>query len=162
MAQPVGPIVTGVRHAGGLFYQALRRAQADGQLKQLRRLPDLLRGGEVSGDFDRFFLCHCSRCRKGTGSAHGANLFSTTATLTWLSGEAKVRTYRVPSTRHQKSFCSECGSALPRVGGPLLVVPAGSLDSDVALRPDAHICVADRADWDRRLEDVPQIEGMPG
>jgi hypothetical protein len=30
---------------------------------------------EVSGAFDSFFLCHCSRCRKDTGSAHAANLF---------------------------------------------------------------------------------------
>jgi hypothetical protein len=42
------------------------------------------------------------------------------------------------------------------------VVPAGSLDSPIDVRPDAHICVASRADWDRSLEAVPQIEGMPG
>ena len=29
---------------------------------------------EVTGDFERFFLCHCGRCRKDTGSAHAANL----------------------------------------------------------------------------------------
>jgi hypothetical protein len=118
---------------------------------------------EIFGDFERFFLCHCGRCRKGTGSAHAANLFSSTAKVNWLSGEAKVKTYRVPSTRHQKSFCAECGSALPRVdsrGG--IVVPAGSLDSALEERPDAHICVASRAAWDRHLEHVPQFDGLPG
>ena len=30
---------------------------------------------EISGSFERFYLCHCSRCRKGSGSAHAANLF---------------------------------------------------------------------------------------
>lgn len=119
---------------------------------------------EVLGDFEHFFLCHCGRCRKDSGSAHAANLFSSTATLRWVSGEAKVKTYRVPTTRHERSFCSECGSALPRVpeNGTLLVVPAGSLDSAIANRPDAHICVASSADWDRRLEDVPGIDGLPG
>ena len=41
---------------------------------------------EIEGDFDNFYLCHCERCRKDTGSAHAANLFSSTAKLKWLSG----------------------------------------------------------------------------
>lgn len=119
---------------------------------------------QIAGAFEQFFLCHCSRCRKDTGSAHGANLFSTTARLTWLAGEDHVKTYRVPGTPHQKSFCIECGSALPRLQmeGALLVVPAGSLDSPIAIRPQAHICCADRADWDTHLEDVPKRDGLPG
>ncbi len=118
---------------------------------------------EVLGDFERFFLCHCGRCQKDTGSAHAANLFSSTAAIKWLSGEAKVKTFRVPSTRHEKSFCSECGSAVPRIqmNGALVVVPAGSLDSAIEIQPDAHIFVASRAGWDRRLEDVPKIDELP-
>lgn len=119
---------------------------------------------QISGAFERFFLCHCSRCRKDTGSAHGANLFSSTATITWLSGQDRVKTYRIPGTRHQKCFCSECGSALPRdqVQDGLLIVPAGSLDSAVDIRPDSHICCASRAEWDAHLEDVPKMDGVPG
>ena len=118
---------------------------------------------EVIGDFERFFLCHCGRCRKDTGSAHAANLFSSTATLNWVSGEDKIKTFHLPSTRHERSFCSECGSAVPNVqmNGALLVVPAGSLDSALETRPDAHICVASSAAWDRNLEDVPRTEELP-
>ncbi|RPH66319.1 MAG: aldehyde-activating protein, partial [Hyphomicrobiales bacterium] len=36
---------------------------------------------EIAGDFEKFYLCHCSRCRKDTGSAHGANLFASAARL---------------------------------------------------------------------------------
>jgi hypothetical protein len=118
---------------------------------------------EVLGDFERFFLCHCGRCRKDTGSAHAANLFSSTAKLNWLSGEGKIKTFRVPSTRHERSFCSECGSALPGVQmkGALLVVPAGSLDSVIATQPDAHIFVASAANWDTRLDDLPRFDDLP-
>jgi hypothetical protein len=107
------------------------------------------------------FSCAIAGAGKDTGSAHAANLFSSTATVNWLSGEAKIKTFRVPSTRHQKSFCGECGSAVPRVqmNGALVVVPAGSLDSAIETRPDAHILVASSAGWDRRLEDVPRIDG---
>ena len=118
---------------------------------------------EILGDFEHFFLCHCGRCRKDTGSAHAANLFSSTASIRWLSGEPKIKTFRVPSTRHEKSFCSECGSAIPNVqmNGALLVVPAGSLDSAIEMQPEAHIFVASSADWDVRLEDVLKLENLP-
>jgi hypothetical protein len=118
---------------------------------------------EVLGDFESFFLCHCGRCQKDTGSAHAANLFSSTARINWLSGEGKIKTFRVPSTRHEKSFCSECGSALPglQMNGTRIKVPAGSLDSAVAIRPNAHIFVANGANWDTRLEDIPRFVALP-
>jgi hypothetical protein len=117
----------------------------------------------ISGEFESFFLCHCARCRKDTGSAHAANLFSSTAAITWLSGRERIKTYRVPATRHEKSFCIECGSALPSVqlNGALLVVPAGSVDTPIDIRPTAHICFSSRAQWDERLEDAPKIDGLP-
>ncbi|MBO6883381.1 MAG: GFA family protein [Marivita sp.] len=118
----------------------------------------------ISGAFDSFFLCHCSRCRKDSGSAHSANLFANTATLDWLTGEDQIRIFHLPGTRHVKSFCATCGSALPYASpsGNMLVVPAGSLDTPVSLRPDAHICVSSRAGWDCDLADVAEFSGLPG
>jgi len=118
---------------------------------------------EIEGEFERFYLCHCGRCRKDTGSAHAANLFSSTAALQWISGKHKVRQFDLPSTRHGKCFCSTCGSALPMVqmNGKLLVVPAGSLDSEVRIRPDAHLFVASKASWDDALDQVPSFDGFP-
>ncbi|WP_158966722.1 GFA family protein [Chachezhania sediminis] len=119
---------------------------------------------EATGPFDGFFLCHCARCRKDTGSAHAANLFSATGRLTWLSGEADVRMYRVPETRHVKSFCPACGSAVPTAieDGAGLLIPAGALDDMPDIRPTAHLCWADRAAWDADLETVPRLDGLPG
>ena len=118
---------------------------------------------EVEGKFQRFYLCHCEYCRKDTGSAHAANLFAPGATLRWLTGKDQVTCYTLPSTRHSKSFCSTCGSALPGVesDNTLLVVPAGSLDSDITLKPDAHIFGSSRANWDNGLDEVPVMEGSP-
>lgn len=119
---------------------------------------------EVVGRFEHFFLCHCGRCRKGTGSAHAANLFSSSAKVEWVSGRSQITTFSVPSTRHKKSFCSICGSAVPslQLNGRLLVVPAGSLDSEIDIRPDAHIFMGSRSNWDRCLEDIPQVDELPG
>lgn len=117
----------------------------------------------ISGEFESFFLCHCSRCRKDSGSAHSANLFSSTASITWLSGQEHIRVFRFPGTRHAKCFCMNCGSALPfsEEGESLLVVPAGSLDSRIGMRPNAHICWASRADWDHDLTSIERIDELP-
>jgi hypothetical protein len=118
---------------------------------------------QVEGSFEEFYLCHCERCRKDTGSAHAANLFSSTAKLTWLSGEEKIRTYNFRNEGHIKSFCTVCGSALPNIQmeGKLLVVPAGSLDTDVYIKPNGHIFYADKANWDHELELAPKFEKYP-
>ncbi|MGH8295713.1 MAG: GFA family protein [Steroidobacteraceae bacterium] len=118
---------------------------------------------EIGGEFERFYLCHCDFCRKDTGSAHAANLFSSTATLRWVSGEEKIKQFNLPGIRHSKCFCSACGSALPmmQMSGQWLVVPAGSLNSEVLIRPHAHIFVSSRARWDASLEEVPTIDRFP-
>ena len=117
---------------------------------------------EVRGDFDSFYLCHCEYCQKDTGSAHAANLFSQSAKLVWQSGVDAVTSFTLPGTRHNKSFCKLCGSALPntQVAG-LLVVPAGCLDTEVSVLPTAHIFTSSRAVWDEAIGDVPEFEVLP-
>lgn len=118
---------------------------------------------EIDGDFENFYLCHCSRCRKDTGSAHAANLFSYTAKLRWLSGQEKSKTFNFRSEGHIKSFCTNCGSALPNIqmDGKLLVVPAGSIDSDINIKPQGHIYYASKANWDTEFVKVPKFEELP-
>lgn len=45
--------------------------------------------------------------------------------------------------------------------GELLVVPAGSLDSEVPIVPQGHIFVTSRANWDDQLEKVPEFDRFP-
>jgi hypothetical protein len=118
---------------------------------------------EIAGEFEHFYLCHCEYCRKDTGSAHAANLFSSTAALKWVSGQDKVRQFNLPATRHNRCFCGTCGSPLPMIQmkGQLLVVPAGSLDSELPMRPDAHLFMSSKACWDDALEKIPTFDRFP-
>ena len=115
----------------------------------------------VEGDFDHFYLCHCAYCRKDTGSAHAANLFAAAAVLDWERGRDKVVEFNLPGTRHWRCFCAVCGSALPYQAPQFVVVPAGSLDTPLARRPDAHLFIASRADWDHDLASLPAFAGFP-
>ena len=87
----------------------------------LKVLSDDGRTGAVrfaaSGPVHAMYLCHCSRCRKETGTAHAANIFLRDATLTWTRGGDSVRHYALPGTRKARSFCTTCGSPVARAAG---------------------------------------------
>ncbi|MGE4545950.1 MAG: GFA family protein [Pedobacter sp.] len=117
---------------------------------------------KLEGEFNAFYLCYCHYCQKDTGSAHAANLFSQSARLTWLTGESEVNTFTLPGTRHCKSFCKHCGSALPRVEmSGVTIVPAGCLDSEISLKPTARIFMRSRASWAAGFETIPKFDGLP-
>jgi hypothetical protein len=118
---------------------------------------------KIKGSFDSFFLCHCKYCQKDTGSAHAANLILTKAEINWPSGEESIKHFNLPNTRHSKSFCSICGSALPslQMEGKLLVVPAGSLDTPISTKPNAHIFFSSKAKWDEDLHKIIKIDTLP-
>ena len=117
---------------------------------------------EVKGEFESFYLCHCHYCQKDTGAAYAANLFSQSAELICHSGAEAVTSFTLPGTRHNKSFCTLCGSALPntQIAG-LLVVPAGCLDTDITMLPTAHIFSSSKAAWDLELQELPTFAGLP-
>jgi hypothetical protein len=118
---------------------------------------------ELDGEFKKFFLCHCSRCRKTSGTAHCANLFAPGAILNWLSGEDKLSFYRLENTNFARTFCSVCGSNMPTDAKSrcLVVVPAGCLDTDVDLTPQAHIFMDSKGNWDNTFNSLPTFDEMP-
>jgi hypothetical protein len=45
--------------------------------------------------------------------------------------------------------------------GKLLVVPAGSLNSEVTIKPTAHIFCSSQANWSDSLETIKKFEKFP-
>lgn len=105
---------------------------------------------EVSGPFEAFHLCHCSQCRRSTGSAHASNIFTSPDRIKWISGEDLIKRY-VPDEAGviSKCFCTHCGSLVPYVSlkSGKLIIPAGSLNESPGIIPDDNIFWHDRADW---------------
>ncbi|MCL9782445.1 GFA family protein [Vibrio sp. S4M6] len=118
---------------------------------------------ELEGEFQSFFLCHCSRCQKDTGSAHASNLFAPQSKLSWRQGEENVSIYQLPNSRHAKAFCKRCGSALPLFAKELgfTMVPAGSLDTPVPISPTAKIFMASCADWLQNINHDISFDEFP-
>ena len=113
---------------------------------------------EVTGEPKRFYHCHCSRCRKATGTGHASNLFLQPGALKWLSGEQEIRAFKVPEAkRFTNTFCATCGSRLPRQpkDTDMVMIPAGSLDDEAPIKPQARIFSGSRAIWSCADDELP-------
>ena len=118
----------------------------------------------VRGPWLRFVHCHCSRCRKATGTGHATNLFADPNNLDWLSGDANVKRYDLPSAESfAVSFCRACGAPLPHLtrSGSAWVIPAGSLDSEPTMVPSARIFWSSRAAWSCCRDALPCFDTYP-
>ena len=114
---------------------------------------------KASGEPQHFYHCHCSRCRKSTGTGHATNLLLKNAELVFTQGEFLLKRFKVPEAkRFTRQFCSECGSAVPRVVPETgaAVIPAGSLDSTLPVKPEAHVFWDSLAEWSCNDEPFPR------
>jgi hypothetical protein len=118
---------------------------------------------ELDEDFKAFYLCHCKQCQTLTGSAFASNLLTHPRNISWLTGIDSVITYEHPDREFSKSFCKFCGSALPFVNKTRtsLVVPAGSLRSEIQEKVQANIFVSEKACWSFTEPDLKNHERFP-
>lgn len=114
---------------------------------------------EITTELGDFGYCHCTSCRKASGSAHGANVPVDRAHFHLVRGAAALREYESSPGKY-RCFCSSCGSPLyaylsatPEV----LRVRLGSLDTPFNRRVKAHTFVSDKAAWDHIEGDTPQF-----
>lgn len=115
---------------------------------------------EISGGIQNIVCCHCSECRKAQGSAFATNGVVAEADFKILSGEQLLTCYE-PSPGYAKFFCSRCGSPIisKNEQKPGVVrVRIGTIESDIAERPTAHIFVGSKANWEEIGDGVPQFD----
>ena len=116
------------------------------------------------GEIVVFQYCHCSRCKKYTGSAHASNMIGDPTGFQWVEGEEYVSRYEMPEARHfATSFCKRCGSSLPWItkSKKAVVIPAGTLDSDPEIKPTQSIYYKNRAPWYVNVHELIKYDALP-
>lgn len=116
---------------------------------------------EVDDIIGPFELCHCSRCRKSSGSSHAAMVGVNAAGYRITKGSDLIKTVvldlidKPPEYAH--SFCCECGSPVTtqNTDAGWLEVPAGLFDDEIPISPDKHICVDMKPEWDKLTDKLP-------
>ena len=116
----------------------------------------------ITAETVHFFHCHCVQCRKTTASAYAANIIAEPTEIEWSSGESLLKRFDYPGRGFTQVFCSNCGSGLPFLdeGGDMLFIPAGTLDSDPQIKPEANIFWGERASWCEHGIASPRQEGF--
>jgi hypothetical protein len=113
---------------------------------------------EVSPPFRIALHCHCSRCRKHSGTFGLTQARVAREQFRLLAGAELIRVYR-PDGGKAKAFCGECGSSMfggDWPDGDEVSIRLGSFDDDPGVRPQAHVFVESRAPWD-----VLPHDGLP-
>lgn len=111
----------------------------------------------VNAEPGAFGYCHCTSCRKASGSAHAANAPVDRASFDIVEGKSVIREFE-SSPGKFRAFCSHCGSPLYAylsASAEILRIRLGSLDTPFLKQPQAHTWVSDKASW------VPIADGLP-
>lgn len=120
----------------------------------------------ISGTPGPIGQCHCSKCRKSSGSDGNAVMHVAIENFTWECGEELIEKFYPEKTGNWHSvFCRTCGSPLPLVSDAsnLCFIPAGLLDDDPGHRGYVgHIFVGSKAPWVEITDDSPQFEENVG
>jgi hypothetical protein len=112
----------------------------------------------VAGELRDVVNCHCSQCRRFHG--HVGAYTDAPRTALQFSEARGLRWYR-SSSFARRGFCGECGSSLfwERLGGDMISIAAGCLDSPTGLKTVRHIFVADQGDYYEITDGLEQIPG---
>ena len=115
---------------------------------------------QVRPPFLRANHCHCSRCRKHSGTAVSTQARVPRERFELLQGEPLIRVYG-EGQGAVKAFCTVCGSSLfggkwPH--GKEISIRLGAFDDDPGIRPQFHTYVGSRAPWDEITDALPQHE----
>ncbi len=113
---------------------------------------------EVTKIEERMGHCHCIMCRKFHGAAFATYAEAKSENFHWVSGENFIKSYVAPNGTTRK-FCENCGSSLifemPNDDGKSVEFALSTLDTDISLKPDAHIFTKYGASWYEANDELP-------
>ena len=118
---------------------------------------------EISGNLGQAENCHCSMCRKNSGSAFIPAAQVASKDFKWTKGENLLASY-ASSPGAKRMFCKNCGSPLAgsnEAMKEILFLYMGSLDEDPGVRPEVHIFVGSKAPWFEITDKLPQFKEFP-
>ncbi len=105
---------------------------------------------KINTDLSDVFVCHCSICRRATGSNGIAVIVVENEVFEWTGGKDFITSWKKPDADWEMWFCKRCGSPVPGANDDRrMFIPAGLIgDGGEDLKVAHHIWVNSRAPWD--------------
>lgn len=120
---------------------------------------------EINGPISAIIHCHCSRCRKSSGTAYATNGFVLLKDFTVRKGAAQLGFYEATPGK-KRYFCRTCACPVYSSNSQLpdkIRLRLGILDSDISERPISHNFVSSKACWDDLDANLPRSDAYePG
>jgi hypothetical protein len=115
----------------------------------------------VADEFVYAANCHCSNCRRATGSAFKPFAGIERGKLRVSMGEQNLMIFG--DAEGHNAHCKLCGSLLYSLvrDGAFVHVAMGTLVDDASIRPSKHIYVGSKASWHTIADDLPQYLELP-
>ncbi|WP_414830463.1 GFA family protein [Alteromonas sp. H39] len=120
---------------------------------------------ELTGSITSIIHCHCSLCRKNSGTAYATNGFVNKDEFRILDPEDKLNHFEFKKGK-LRHFCSVCASPIFSSNSEKpekLRIRLGILDTDIKEKPTSHNFVSSKANWDNLDDDLPRYDSFePG
>jgi hypothetical protein len=100
--------------------------------------------------------CHCTRCRRRTGTAASISTRIEPGSLRLVQGDELLKAFDPGDGGFVKVFCSNCGSQMwsrSPTDSDVISIRLGAFDSDPGVRPRWHQYVAYAAPWEPIRDD---------
>jgi hypothetical protein len=116
----------------------------------------------ITGEISDIIHCHCSLCRKNSGTAYATNGFINTADFEITAGDDCLTTFAFKPGRN-RHFCTQCGSPVYSSNDQdptRLRIRLGIIESDISERPISHNFVTSKANWEDLDENLPRYDAF--
>lgn len=117
---------------------------------------------QLNGDLPHIYQCHCSLCRKVSGSSSNSAMLVKIDAFQWVCGEERISSFATESG-FKSDFCSRCGSPVPNLlnNATGYWVPAGLLEEPTNVSVAAHVYAGSKAKWDTLSGNCESFAEMP-
>ena len=117
---------------------------------------------KINGEISDIIHCHCSLCRKSSGTAYATNGFINTDAFSITQGETLLSAYEVKPGK-KRHFCSRCGSPIYSSNSEnpsKLRIRLGLIETPIEARPISHNFVSSKAIWDNLDDTLPRYDSF--
>jgi hypothetical protein len=105
-------------------------------------------------------ICHCTSCRKSTGSAYGTVMGVPTPGVTVTGNMTRFDEVGESGKATHRNFCPVCGSTITQTADIMegvTMIGVGTLEDSNAVKPAMQIYCDSALEWAK----VPDMQGFP-
>lgn len=117
---------------------------------------------EASGEAITHALCHCSDCRRHAGAPMVGWTMYPASAVKVTKGTPKIYHSSEHGRRH---FCADCGTGVLYTNEQTLPgiidIQSGTYDDPNLVPAKAHVQVAERIEWIKKINQLPEFERYP-